>query len=92
MPDADAVGDMPDIAVVAAPSYAEPGVVDVPHAVSRKVPNTADAASTRYRMRVSLAWSGSSDPAPSARDTRGPPRRFGRAEEVKNLVSFRRRR
>jgi hypothetical protein len=62
MPDAGALpipgadGDVLDITVVVvAPLYAEPGVVTVPHAVSRKVPNTADAASTRYLMRLSLA-------------------------------------
>jgi hypothetical protein len=50
----DVAGEALDITVVAA-LYAEPGVVAVPHAVNRKVPNTTDAASTRYRMRLSLA-------------------------------------
>jgi hypothetical protein len=60
--DRDAVGlmldadrDGLDITAVVAPLYAEPGATAVPHAVSRKVPDTADAASTRYRMRLSLA-------------------------------------
>jgi hypothetical protein len=51
----DADRDGLDITAVVAPLYAEPGATAVPHAVSRKVPDTADAASTRYRMRLSLA-------------------------------------
>jgi hypothetical protein len=53
MPDAGA--EALDITVVVAPLYAEPGVVAVPHPVSREIPNTANAASSRYRMRLSLA-------------------------------------
>ena len=40
------------IAIVPAPLYAEPGTVDVPQPASRRVPNTADDASTRCLMRL----------------------------------------
>jgi hypothetical protein len=55
MPDADVAADGLDITVVAAPLYAEPGAVAVPQPASREVPNTANTASSQYRMRLSLA-------------------------------------